>query len=186
MEQVAYVPPAWAAPLQSPSHRHRLGLLPTPIHKWELPVTVSGLQCWIKRDDLSGMQLSGNKVRWTPLNSHCPDSLFPRNPDCRHRHPICRSGSWSFFSVTQWTGVTIQWSPSAAYRCALPCLPTLTVPRQPVLTGLDLWTFCRAITAVQQQLQPGTWGWSATSSCATQLRWLTWTRGSSGTSWWSE
>ncbi|KAF3780682.1 putative D-cysteine desulfhydrase 1 [Nymphaea thermarum] len=37
--------------------------LPTPIHKWHLPGLPKDTEVWIKRDDLSGMQLSGNKVR---------------------------------------------------------------------------------------------------------------------------
>lgn len=46
-----------------PSHIYSLGHLPTPIHKWNLPNLPEGTEVWIKRDDLSGMQLSGNKVR---------------------------------------------------------------------------------------------------------------------------
>ncbi|KAL0341661.1 UNVERIFIED_CONTAM: putative D-cysteine desulfhydrase 1, mitochondrial [Sesamum calycinum] len=37
--------------------------LPTPIHKWNLPDLPKNTEVYIKRDDLSGMQLSGNKVR---------------------------------------------------------------------------------------------------------------------------
>ncbi|ONK61276.1 uncharacterized protein A4U43_C08F28020 [Asparagus officinalis] len=37
--------------------------LPSPIHKWNLPNLPENTEVWIKRDDLSGMQLSGNKVR---------------------------------------------------------------------------------------------------------------------------
>ncbi|XP_021813351.1 putative D-cysteine desulfhydrase 1, mitochondrial isoform X1 [Prunus avium] len=37
--------------------------LPTPIHKWNLPNLPTNTEFWLKRDDLSGMQLSGNKVR---------------------------------------------------------------------------------------------------------------------------
>ncbi|KAI5056642.1 hypothetical protein GOP47_0028460 [Adiantum capillus-veneris] len=36
---------------------------PTPIHRWNLPNLPAGAEVWIKRDDLTGMQLSGNKVR---------------------------------------------------------------------------------------------------------------------------
>uniref|UniRef100_A0A1D1Y470 D-cysteine desulfhydrase n=1 Tax=Anthurium amnicola TaxID=1678845 RepID=A0A1D1Y470_9ARAE len=59
-----YDPPVWASHLHPiPSHTYNLGHLPTPIHKWNLPNLPEGTEVWIKRDDLSGMQLSGNKVR---------------------------------------------------------------------------------------------------------------------------
>ncbi|CAI9754054.1 unnamed protein product [Fraxinus pennsylvanica] len=59
-----YVPPSWASHLNPiPSHVFSLGHFPTPIHKWNLPNLPKGTEVYIKRDDLSGMQLSGNKVR---------------------------------------------------------------------------------------------------------------------------
>ncbi|XP_072953384.1 D-cysteine desulfhydrase 1, mitochondrial [Typha angustifolia] len=59
-----YEPPSWASHLNPiPSCTYSLGHLPTPIHKWNLPNLPEGTEVWIKRDDLSGMQLSGNKVR---------------------------------------------------------------------------------------------------------------------------
>ncbi|CAN6482888.1 unnamed protein product [Victoria cruziana] len=59
-----YSPPSWATHLNPiPSHTYSLGHLPTPIHKWNLPGLPKDTEVWIKRDDLSGMQLSGNKVR---------------------------------------------------------------------------------------------------------------------------
>uniref|UniRef100_A0A2N9IRD3 Tryptophan synthase beta chain-like PALP domain-containing protein n=1 Tax=Fagus sylvatica TaxID=28930 RepID=A0A2N9IRD3_FAGSY len=59
-----YVPPHWASHLNPiPSHVFSLGHLPTPIHKWNLPNLPKNTEVWLKRDDLSGMQLSGNKVR---------------------------------------------------------------------------------------------------------------------------
>ncbi|KAI5673970.1 hypothetical protein M9H77_14334 [Catharanthus roseus] len=59
-----YQPPAWASHLNPiPSHVYSLGHFPTPIHKWNLPNLPASTEVWIKRDDLSGMQLSGNKVR---------------------------------------------------------------------------------------------------------------------------
>ncbi|KAL5545189.1 hypothetical protein UlMin_008973 [Ulmus minor] len=59
-----YSPPPWASHLNPlPSHVFSLGHLPTPIHKWNLPNLPNNTQVWLKRDDLSGMQLSGNKVR---------------------------------------------------------------------------------------------------------------------------
>lgn len=59
-----YTPPPWATYLHPiPSHFYSLGHLPTPIHQWSLPGLPTNTEVWIKRDDLSGMQLSGNKVR---------------------------------------------------------------------------------------------------------------------------
>ena len=59
-----YKAPSWANKLQAPSHgRVRLGQFPTAIHLWDLPRLPPGCEVFIKRDDLSGMQLSGNKVR---------------------------------------------------------------------------------------------------------------------------
>ncbi|XP_039127392.1 putative D-cysteine desulfhydrase 1, mitochondrial [Dioscorea cayenensis subsp. rotundata] len=59
-----YEPPSWASHLSPiPSHIRSLAHLPTPIHKWNLPDLPEETEVWIKRDDLSGMQLSGNKVR---------------------------------------------------------------------------------------------------------------------------
>lgn len=59
-----YQPPSWASNLSPiPTHTYSLGHLPTPIHKWNLPNLPENTEVWIKRDDLSGMQLSGNKVR---------------------------------------------------------------------------------------------------------------------------
>ncbi|XP_039036517.1 bifunctional D-cysteine desulfhydrase/1-aminocyclopropane-1-carboxylate deaminase, mitochondrial-like [Hibiscus syriacus] len=59
-----YSPPPWASHLKPiPSHAFSLAHLPTPIHKWNLPNLPQNTEVWLKRDDLSGMQLSGNKVR---------------------------------------------------------------------------------------------------------------------------
>ncbi|XP_009417666.2 D-cysteine desulfhydrase 1, mitochondrial [Musa acuminata AAA Group] len=59
-----YDPPLWASHLRPvPSHTFSLGHVPTPIHRWNLPNLPEDTELWIKRDDLSGMQLSGNKVR---------------------------------------------------------------------------------------------------------------------------
>jgi D-cysteine desulfhydrase family pyridoxal phosphate-dependent enzyme len=38
--------------------------LPTPVHAWRIPQAVAaGVDLWIKRDDMTGSTLSGNKVR---------------------------------------------------------------------------------------------------------------------------
>ena len=41
----------------------RLGLFPTPIHRLERMSETLGVELWIKRDDLTGVALGGNKVR---------------------------------------------------------------------------------------------------------------------------
>ncbi len=64
-EVEAYEPPPWLPrDMAIPKRRIRLGHLPTPMHKWEVP-QLRGLETelWIKRDDCSGVELSGNKVR---------------------------------------------------------------------------------------------------------------------------
>ena len=48
---------------QVPQQRFVLGMLPTPIHRWHVPGLPADVEMWIKRDDLSGMQMSGNKAR---------------------------------------------------------------------------------------------------------------------------
>ena len=61
-----YEAPPWApAELTPPAQRLRLAHLPTPIHKWAgLPgVDSSTTEVWIKRDDCTGCELSGNKIR---------------------------------------------------------------------------------------------------------------------------
>ncbi|GAQ78288.1 hypothetical protein KFL_000100530 [Klebsormidium nitens] len=59
-----YQPPIWARHLAPvPPARMNLGQFPTPIHRWALPDLPEGLEVYIKRDDLTGLQLSGNKVR---------------------------------------------------------------------------------------------------------------------------
>ena len=79
-----YSPPAFAAKLpHPPTKRFALGILPTPIHPWKGLEEIISPPCaaspspsaaspspsaatvdlFIKRDDLSGVELSGNKVR---------------------------------------------------------------------------------------------------------------------------
>ena len=60
----AFTPPAFANRLTRPPPPSRvsLGLLPTPLHPWRLP-GAADIDLHIKRDDLSGSLLSGNKVR---------------------------------------------------------------------------------------------------------------------------
>jgi hypothetical protein len=48
--------------VQVPSSCISMALRPTPIHKWPLPGVPDSVDLFIKRDDLSGMEMSGNKV----------------------------------------------------------------------------------------------------------------------------
>ena len=60
---VAHVPSCYGTcAFQAPRQRYALGIFPTPIHRWYPPGVPDGTEVYIKRDDLSGMQLSGNKV----------------------------------------------------------------------------------------------------------------------------
>eukprot|EP00039_Didymoeca_costata_P013349 m.201712 g.201712 ORF g.201712 m.201712 type:complete len:185 (-) comp15747_c0_seq21:779-1333(-) len=65
-----FKPPEWLADAiakniirAAPEKRVSLGLLPTPMHRWNVPNLPKGCELYIKRDDLSGMELGGNKVR---------------------------------------------------------------------------------------------------------------------------
>ena len=85
LRRLPYAPPAWAKGLKAPAERYQLGVragrsrgarearevlthapdqvFPTPVHPWQVPGVPAGVEVFAKRDDLSGMQLSGNKVR---------------------------------------------------------------------------------------------------------------------------
>lgn len=59
-----YHPPQWASSLQpQPSSRLSLAQLPTPIHPWNAPGVPEGVELWVKRDDRTGVAVSGNKIR---------------------------------------------------------------------------------------------------------------------------
>ncbi|BFG41100.1 hypothetical protein CerSpe_273740 [Prunus speciosa] len=73
--------------------------LPTPIHKWNLPNLPTNTEFWLKRDDLSGMQLSGNKVR--KLEFLMADTVA-KGADC-----IIMIGASKVTTVVQ-----LQWLPS--------------------------------------------------------------------------
>lgn len=67
-EPIPYQAPSWAlkvvSPHAVPTHRIPLGRMNTPIHRWHLPgLPADGPEIFIKRDDLTGLQLSGNKIR---------------------------------------------------------------------------------------------------------------------------
>lgn len=65
LSKVAYSPPAWASHLLPPTHgRILLGRLETPVVPWKCGALADlGVTWSIKRDDTSGLELSGNKVR---------------------------------------------------------------------------------------------------------------------------
>ena len=59
-----YAPPGWLPGYaKAPAQRLRLAHLPTPLHKWPLPRVDGDTEVWIKRDDCTGCELSGNKIR---------------------------------------------------------------------------------------------------------------------------
>ncbi len=60
----AYTPPDWASQLRLvPEYRVRVAQTPTPIHAWHPGEIPDGCSAWIKRDDQTGITLSGNKAR---------------------------------------------------------------------------------------------------------------------------
>ena len=59
-----YNGPVWLPPYANPpTRRLRLAHLPTPLHHWPVPRVAEGTEVWIKRDDCTGCELSGNKIR---------------------------------------------------------------------------------------------------------------------------
>uniref|UniRef100_A0A6P8H7S4 D-cysteine desulfhydrase 1, mitochondrial n=1 Tax=Actinia tenebrosa TaxID=6105 RepID=A0A6P8H7S4_ACTTE len=59
-----YEPPEWAKGLKNvPNYVVELAIHNTPIHKWNLSDVPNGFSVGIKRDDMTGGNLSGNKVR---------------------------------------------------------------------------------------------------------------------------
>ncbi|XP_025079618.1 LOW QUALITY PROTEIN: bifunctional D-cysteine desulfhydrase/1-aminocyclopropane-1-carboxylate deaminase, mitochondrial-like [Pomacea canaliculata] len=61
---VRYDPPDWANNLAGvPKRKIQLAHPNTPIHRWALPGLPEGFSVFIKRDDMTGSTLSGNKVR---------------------------------------------------------------------------------------------------------------------------
>lgn len=61
---IKYNPPVWVKNLEYvPTHRIKLAMTPTPVHDWKLPIAPRGLKLKVKRDDMTGNTLSGNKVR---------------------------------------------------------------------------------------------------------------------------
>jgi len=59
-----YQPPPWALHLNRiPEFKLKLCTGPTPIHRWHLPGVPDDVEVYIKRDDMTGSTLSGNKIR---------------------------------------------------------------------------------------------------------------------------
>ncbi|XP_013413667.1 bifunctional D-cysteine desulfhydrase/1-aminocyclopropane-1-carboxylate deaminase, mitochondrial [Lingula anatina] len=75
---VQYNPPEWTEKLTD-IPKQKLAQLPTPIHQWSIPGVPSTFSVHIKRDDLTGCALSGNKVR--KLEFLLADALAK---DCKH------------------------------------------------------------------------------------------------------
>ncbi|CAJ1405798.1 unnamed protein product [Effrenium voratum] len=64
LRHVAYEAPLWAQHLKVPKERVLLGHLPTPLMPWNCPALQElNVQWTLKRDDLTGLELSGNKTR---------------------------------------------------------------------------------------------------------------------------
>ncbi|XP_070172824.1 uncharacterized protein [Littorina saxatilis] len=75
-----YKPPEWATKLTYiPKKRIHLAVANTPIHTWKVPGLPADFSVSIKRDDLTGSTLSGNKVR--KLEFLMADAL---EQGCRH------------------------------------------------------------------------------------------------------
>ncbi len=64
LDVVPYTPPDWAACLSNPpASRVVLAHTPTPVHAWRVPGLPADVELVVKRDDMTGMELSGNKAR---------------------------------------------------------------------------------------------------------------------------
>jgi len=70
-ETIEYEPPEWTSDVgfkQRPAHRVKLAQLPTPIQRWFLPGApypneLADVELYLKRDDMTASDVSGNKVR---------------------------------------------------------------------------------------------------------------------------
>lgn len=61
---IPYSWPSWMSDLKNiPEFRVPLAMTPTPIHLWNLLRVPQNFKVYVKRDDLTGSSLSGNKVR---------------------------------------------------------------------------------------------------------------------------
>ena len=72
LDVVPYAPPPWAAGIAHvPPRRVLLAHTPTPVHRWRVPGVPESVELFIKRDDLTGAELSGNKARPARLCTRC-------------------------------------------------------------------------------------------------------------------
>ncbi|XP_041460737.1 bifunctional D-cysteine desulfhydrase/1-aminocyclopropane-1-carboxylate deaminase, mitochondrial-like [Lytechinus variegatus] len=63
---VPYEHPSWTSTIKQdmiPKYRLKLGVLHTPIQRWRLPDIPDDFEVFVKRDDMTGSVLTGNKVR---------------------------------------------------------------------------------------------------------------------------
>lgn len=81
LSSVPYVAPRWAAATlrNAPTHKLRLGHFPTPIFPFEPPGLPEGVKLYIKRDDFSGFETSGNKMRKLEFIFH---EVLAQRADC--------------------------------------------------------------------------------------------------------
>ncbi len=64
---VPYRAPSWASHLRAPVSRMLMLSGVTPIQKFPLPGLPAGWEVFIKRDDMTGVEVSGNKVGTSTL-----------------------------------------------------------------------------------------------------------------------
>ena len=94
--------------LQGPSKQYVLGLFPSPLHRWHPPGIPEDVEFWIKRDDLTGMQLSGNKVQ------EPPSCACHFGEDAIHALIVVESFSKSLLLQLRKAGI------ASTYECILP------------------------------------------------------------------
>eukprot|EP00892_Ulva_mutabilis_P006631 jgi/Ulvmu1/433/UM001_0440.1 len=64
LQREQFTAPDWAASLKlKPTETVGLAMTPTPVHEWKLPGLPDDVTVHVKRDDMTGLQMSGNKVR---------------------------------------------------------------------------------------------------------------------------
>ncbi len=91
---VPYDPPDWALAAgfsSPPSRKVLLAQTPTPLHRWTPPgPELYNLNLFIKRDDLTGCDSSGNKVRKLEfLMAECKMSEVSADPTAATARFVC-------------------------------------------------------------------------------------------------
>ncbi|KAJ0395742.1 hypothetical protein P43SY_004273 [Pythium insidiosum] len=81
LSSAAYTLPRWASALRphAPTHRLRMGHFPTPVFSFSPPGLPPHVQLYIKRDDFSGLEMSGNKMRKLEFIFH---DVLAQQADC--------------------------------------------------------------------------------------------------------